>query len=136
MNALEAAILFLSDAVPGVSFMAPLETDEQEGAIFPASLPLCLVGLAGEGLALQGSGRMQNYSLRFYGPDDPAILDAYETTRRGCFFPLFPWIPLSQQDIGDWHLDLVTIGNAAGPIPEPSTDRRVLLAQASIKWRM
>lgn len=134
MSELEAAISLLSSRVPTVRFMGPLETDEQGAAVIGDVTPTCIVDLAGEGTPLQGASLWQRLTLRFYGADDVAMLDAHRAARLGMFHQIYTHLPLPPEEVGDRLIDLAIVNGATGPIDEPEGGR-VLVASASMKFR-
>ena len=136
MNALEAAITFLSSISPGVVVSGEVDFSTGDSDV------LCFVSLAGDAStpSLIGTESIIRYSLKFYGPNDDALLDAHKVVRDGTF--VIPGIPVSNVEVrSPLRIDLSTkvlkwaqVLAAFGPLTEPDTDRRVLISSAVIKW--
>lgn len=129
-NLLQAVIAFLSAADPLTIFTGP--EDLGDGAV---ESPRCVVDLspAPSGPVPPGQ-RIGGYTLRFYGPDDIAALDAHERAKRATDYPLAVGLPRTYVPTGDRTLIWLRVSEATGPMPEPDTGRPVVAATATAKW--
>lgn len=127
---LDAAIAFFVDAANGVEYSTP--RDLGAGGI---AAPLCIIDAAGEVGPQVGPEQMQRYTLRFYGIDDLAALDAYELTRLACYEqgPV-QGVLRCNVDVRGKQLKWMQVGGLTGPVQEPGTERWIYTATATGKW--
>ena len=132
MNDLEAAVALLSTLSQMAQVSGPIDF-----GIGPPAAPVCLVEVAGEGgpTSLAFPGRTLRYILRYYAPDNDALvmLDAFKEMQEATFS--IPGVPKAWITVGDQVARWCQLQIGSGPIPEPDTERYTLLASALIKWK-
>lgn len=140
MDDLSAAVAFLSGRGAAIDIggiptevvvSGPLDLGA-EGALPPT----CIVQATGPAGDEPPSGRerMVGYALRFYGPDDLAALSAHAALRQATYANAALGVPVLHTPVGDRLLRWFAISAPTGPLPEPETNRPVVLATGRAKW--
>jgi hypothetical protein len=140
MNDLTAAVTFLDSrnasitigGVPVTITVSGPRTLEADGPL----PPLCVVQAAGPAGAelLANPEHEVGYLLRFYGPDDLAALHAHEALKAATYANLALAVPVMYWEQAGRLLKWFTISAPTGPVPEPGTDRLVVLATGRARW--